>query len=152
MAKVDIAHLELGHMFPSGDVVHFCLAEEANLCGIYITLGQSNFVRLCIFGRNFDMEATHSEAHVWKITVCYTPKDDKPQLHLSQEDINEIAAKSPYLVKWLAPLMTAAISEMPAATNKMLKHILSAYGKMYAITESMMQDTTTSARVALALD
>ncbi len=48
-------------------------------------------------------------------------------------------------MKWLVPLIIVTILEMPAATNKMLRQILSAYGSMYAITESMIQDARISA-------
>ena len=63
MAEVEVGpHLAVGQMFPTRDIIMICAAKEANLRGIHVTVMQSDKSVFQLYGKNFIVHATNSEA------------------------------------------------------------------------------------------
>jgi len=73
-------HLAVGQTFPNRDLIKIRTAEEANLCGIYVTILKSSKFTFCSSGIGFDISATNSESSGWKITKCITREGDTTNL------------------------------------------------------------------------
>jgi hypothetical protein len=118
--------LAVGQTFPNRDLIKIWTAEEANLCGIYVTILKSSKFTFCSSGIGFDVSATNSESSGWKITKCIIREGD------TGVDVLANAAstcRSPFRAEWLIPFVLSTIAETPMASNMMRRAILKPYAK-----------------------
>ena len=138
--------LAVGQTFPNRDLIKIRTAEEANLCGIYVTILKSSKFTFSSSGVGFDVSATNSETSGWKITKCITREGD------TGVDVQANAAptgRSPFRAKWLIPFILPTIAETPMASNMMLRAILKPYAKEAFLTDGIIQVCRTTTRKLL---
>jgi hypothetical protein len=75
MTSVESDPLLVDHTFPSKEILIICIAEEANLSGINISVKRSDDFRFEVVGSKqskFAVVTACSSAKGWRITVCQT--------------------------------------------------------------------------------
>ncbi len=75
MSEVDEFPLQVGHTFPSKELVLIRIAEEANFCGCPVSLVRSDDLRVHAMGRNgsgFVVTVYFSNKSGWKVCKCDT--------------------------------------------------------------------------------
>ena len=136
--------LAVGQTFPNRDLIVLRTTEEANLCGIYVTILKSLKFTFCSSGIGFYISATNSESSRWKISKCITREGD------TGVDVLANAAstgKSPFHAQWLIPFIQSTIAEAPMASNMMLvRAILKPYVKEAFLTDGILQVARTIAQ------
>ena len=148
-SEVQAAPLLVEHSFASKDILVLRVAEKANLRGIECSTTRSDILSFKCTGHRFLVEAHHSELNG---KVCATREgDDFPGIFVPVDDVNDQSTpkKSPYRSEWIKDLISNTISEMPSASNQVLRQQLMAYGKPYAITDALIQAARTKARAEI---
>ncbi len=96
--------------------------------GTEIHTTRSDTLAFKCHGRNFSVDANHSELYGWRVSVCNTcPGNDVVNrvLDLEEDDPDcSIVPKSPYRTPWLKDLLRENIAEMPSASNQVLRQQL----------------------------
>jgi hypothetical protein len=149
-SEVQAAPLLVGHSFALKDILVLRVVEEANLRGIECSTTRSDIQSFKCTGHRFLVEAHHSEPNRRNVKVCATREgDDFPGIFVPVDDVNHqdlsTPKKSPYRSEWIKDLISNTISEMPSASNQVLRQQLMAYGKPYAITDAIIQAARTKA-------
>ena len=75
MTSVEKDQLMVNHTFPSKEILLICIAKEANLSGIKVSVKRSVDFRFEVVGSkqsHFAVVAACSSAKGWRITVCQT--------------------------------------------------------------------------------
>ena len=137
--------LQVGQTFPSSKIIILRCAEEANLRGIRLTTLKSDKFMYKTEGLHFRVHASNSEVCGWTITLCELC-ETSVGVAGTHIDTAGSSTGSPYTVKMLVPLIYSTIVDLPMASSKMLKAILSAHGKPYVMTENIIQKARLMAR------
>ena len=121
----DGTRLAVGQTFPKRDLIVLWTAEEANLCGIYVTILKSSKFTFCSSGIGFYVSATNSESSGWKISKCITREGNTGVDVLAN---TASTGRSPFHAKWLKiPFILSTIAETPMASN--VKHDAKSYSE-----------------------
>ena len=150
MSDVEANRLEVGHTFPDVHVLQLRIAEEANLRGISFQTTRSEIRQLRCYGFCFVVEANNRESEQgFIVTVCSVrPGDDYSNIPPAAARFNIPLDRyfTPFKTVMLVPLILGLIADNPGCTNKTLRGFLKPYGKAYALTESVLQESRTAAR------
>jgi hypothetical protein len=140
--------LAVGQTFPNRDLIVLRTTEEANLCGIYVTIVKSSKFTFCSSGVGFYISATNSESSGWKISKCSTREGDTGVDVLANANPDGAAStgRSPFRAQWLIPIIQSTIAKAPMASNMMLRAILKPYAKKAFLTDGIIQVARTTAR------
>ena len=99
------------------------------------------------------MIAHHSEHLGWFVSVANIRECDEfgGEGGGCVVDVDAVPEKltSPFRMKWIVPLILSIIVVSLTISNKNLRHALSAYGKEYSLTDSILQDARTDAKAQL---
>ena len=153
-AEVEFNGLQVGHTFPTKDLLVMRIAEEANLRAIEFLTSRSDVLTVKCHGTRFNVEAHHSELNGWRVRVCATRDAGTDAIALldsgdDNDDTPVYVPKSPYRTKWIKDLIRDTIAEMPMATNQVLRQQLAQYGKPYAITDALLQSARSQLRTTI---
>jgi hypothetical protein len=150
MMEVTSFQLDVNHNFPDKEILTLRVAEEANLCGIDFVCSQSDVQNFKCTGYRFCVIAHQSEHQGWLVNTAWVCKGDE------FVDFNDTPTKGPpqkptlpFWTKWIVPLILPVIVDTPGISNKNLRQYLSRYGKDHALTDSIMQEARTEAKVQL---
>ncbi len=99
------------------------------------------------------MIARHSERFGWHVSVANVREcDEFGGVYggcVIDVDAGPEKLTSPFRTKWIVPLILSIIVDSPAISNKNLRHALSAYGKEYSLTDSILQEARTDVKAQL---
>jgi hypothetical protein len=148
MAAVEKSRLKAGHTFPDKDVL---VAEEENLCSINFHVPHSEVRQYKAYGNMFTVETNNNETtNGFFVSICSVGEGDNfTGLDTSTYDSSKENGKTPYSSKMVVPLILHVVAENPSATNKTLRCFVVPYGKMFALTDSIIQDARTHAKLEL---
>ena len=153
MSVVELNRLKVGDTFPDIDLLKLRVAEEANLRGISFHITRSEIRQLRCYGYKFVVEANNTEyAQGFVVTVCSVRNGDdytNMPTHANQYNVPQERYYSPYKKAMVAPLILTMIADNPGCTNKTLRSLLKLYGKDYAFTDSILQESRVAAREQL---
>jgi hypothetical protein len=145
MADVIARRVRLGATFPDIDTLKLCIAEEANLQGIGFLTTQSEVRQLRCYGHMFVVEANNKRlsANGFMVTVCSVRHgDDYSNLppQIEKYNVEQSKHSSPFKSAMVVPVILGMIADNLGCTNKTLRGYLKAYGKEYALTDSILQE------------
>ena len=96
MVQVSTEPLQVGHNFPTRDIMLLRVLEEANLYGVYITISRSDSLQFLASGNNFLVTGVWGIRKGWNITnaeyPCGTSREIPLQVHdsnMKEEDLVE---------------------------------------------------------------
>ena len=133
MEEVHKSPLLFAQTFENKDILSMRIAEEANLRIISTTTDRSDDTRLVVLGKGFKVVGSFSEIRGWMVTQLKMENESLVKHTLTSKPL------SPFTSQWLATLIHGIIKNTPTVTNKILLEYLSAYGRPYAITTSLLQ-------------
>ena len=129
------------------------VAKEANLRGILFHTTRIEIRQLRCYGYKFVIEVNNTEyAHGFVVTVCSVRNgDDYTNMPQQSFQYNRPQERyySPFKTAMVVPLILSLIAGIPGCTNKTLRGFLKGYGNEYALTESILQEAKSAARLQL---
>ncbi len=135
------------------DTLKLGITEEANLQRIGFMTTRSEVRQVQCYGHMFVVKANNTDSsNGFMVTACSVRHgDDYSNLQQQLEKYNVEQEKhcSPFKSAMVVPVILGLISDNPGFTNKTLRGYLKAYGKEYALTDSILQEARTAARTLL---
>ncbi len=153
MADVEARRLRLGNTFPDIYTLKLHIAEEANLRGIGFMTTRREVRQIRCYGHMIVVKANNTNsANGFMVTVCSVRHGDDysnlPQ-QIEKYNVEQEKHSSPFKSAMVVPVILGLIADNPGCTNKTLRGYLKAYGKEYALTDSILQEARTAARTQL---
>jgi hypothetical protein len=105
------------------------------------------------YGHMFVVEANNTNSsNGFMVTTCSVRHGDNYsnlRQKLEKYNVDQEKRCSPFKSAMVVPVILGLISDNPGCTNKTLRGYLKAYGKEYALTESILQEARTAAWILL---
>ena len=175
MVQVSTEPLQVGHNFPTRDIMLLRVLEEANLYGVYITISRSDSLQFLASGNNFLVTGVWGIRKGWNITNAEYPCSSREiplQVHdsnMKEDDLvegnpddgeesadDDPTPKSRKLARRhhttpirsviLIPIVRDAVAQRPNLSNKDMMQLLKLYVKPLFLTRALLQNTRAQAR------
>ena len=146
MNEVETHHLLEDNSFKSKEILQICISEEANLRDIATRALWIDYTNLTIGGMNSYVNATVSKQLGWTVhrAICgegvniskIPPKDHfDPSIEIDKSG----SLHSPTKLKFVVPIIKAAVANNPGITYQLMREIMQPYAKNYVLTDSILQ-------------
>jgi hypothetical protein len=175
MLQVGTEPLQVGHNFPTRDIMLLRVIEEANLYGVYVTISRSDSLQFLASGKNFLVTGCWGIRKGWNITKAEYPASSRelPSLQVNEADMEEedlvegnaddgeesehnespksrkLARRhhtTPLRSDILIPIVRDAVAQRPNLSNKDVMQLLKLYVKPLFLTRALLQNTRAKAR------
>ena len=175
MLQVGTEPLQVGHNFPTRDIMLLRVIEEANLYGVYVTISRSDSLQFLASGKNFLVTGCWGIRKGWNITKAEYPASSRelPSLQVNEADMEEedlvegnaddgeesehdespksrkLARRhhtTPLRSDILIPIVRDAVAQRPNISNKDVMQLLKLYVKPLFLTRALLQNTRAKAR------
>ena len=175
MVQVSTEPLQVGHNFPTRDIMLLRVLEEANLYGVYVTISRSDSLQFLASGNNFLVTGVWGIRKGWNITNAEYPSSSREiplQAHdsnMKEDDLvegnpddgeesadDDPTPKSRKLARRhhttpirsviLIPIVRDAVAQRPNLSNKDMMQLLKLYVKPLFLTRALLQNTRAQAR------
>jgi len=175
MVQVSTEPLQVGHNFPTRDIMLLRVLEEANLYGVYVTISRSDSLQFLASGNNFLVTGVWGIRKGWNITNAEYPSSSREiplQAHdsnMKEDDLvegnpddgeesadDDPTPKSRKLARRhhttpirsviLIPIVRDAVAQRPNLSNKDTMQLLKLYVKPLFLTRALLQNTRAQAR------
>jgi hypothetical protein len=171
MVEVGTEPLQVGHNFPTRDIMLLRVLEQANLHGVYVRISRSDSLQFVASGNNFLVTACWGTRKGWNITKAVYPisllqvhdsnmkEDDLVEGNPDDGEDSDDDVPPPKSTKSarrhhttplrsaiLVPIVRDAVAQRPNLSNKDMMQLLKLYVKPLFLTRALLQNTRTNAR------